>query len=121
MVTIHAISGRTLALGREGENLARQIVFDSAAWREAYGQGTVSLIAKRHGDAEPYPCNITVDGDTVTWPITSADTPYFHFCPGRNSSGMRPMRLANSTVPVSRPSIWPCATSSHSCPMRSSA
>ena len=82
MVTIHAISGRTLALGREGENLARQIVFDISAWREAYGQGTVSLIAKRHGDAEPYPCNITVDGDTVTWPITSADTacPDFGIC-----------------------------------------
>lgn len=74
MVAIHAISGRTLALGREGENLARQVVFDISEWRASYGDGTVSLIAQRHGDAEPYPCNITVDGDTVTWPITAADT-----------------------------------------------
>lgn len=74
MVTIHAISGRTITLGREGENLARQVVFDVSEWRSSYGDGTVSLIAQRHRDTEPYPCNITVDGDTITWPITAADT-----------------------------------------------
>lgn len=74
MLTINAISGRTITLGREGENLARQVVFDISEWRASYGDGTVSLIAQRHGDAEPYPCNITVDGDTITWPITAADT-----------------------------------------------
>ena len=89
MVAIHAISGRTLALGREGENLARQVVFDISEWRASYGDGTVSLIAQRHGDAEPYPCNITVDGDTVTWPITSADTahPDYGRCELRYSVG----------------------------------
>ena len=89
MVTIHAISGRTLALGREGENLARQVVFDISEWRASYGDGTVSLIAQRHGDAEPYPCNIIVDGDTVTWPITSADTacPDYGHCELRYSVG----------------------------------
>lgn len=89
MVTIHAISGRTLALGREGENLARQVVFDISEWRASYGDGTVSLIAQRHGDAEPYPCNITVDGDTVTWPITSADTacPDYGHCELRYTVG----------------------------------
>ena len=55
MVAIHAISGRTLALGREGENLARQVVFDISEWWASYGDGTVSLIAQLHGDAEPYP------------------------------------------------------------------
>ena len=89
MVAIHAISGRTLALGREGENLARQVVFDISEWRASYGDGTVSLIAQRHGDAEPYPCNIIVDGDTVTWPITSADTacPDYGHCELRYSVG----------------------------------
>lgn len=89
MVAIHAISGRTLALGRDGENLARQVVFDISEWRASYGDGTVSLIAQRHGDAEPYPCNITVDGDTVTWPITSADTacPDYGHCELRYSVG----------------------------------
>ena len=89
MLTIHAIPGRNIVLGREGENLARQVVFDISEWRSSYGDGTVSLIAQRHGDAEPYPCNITVDGDTITWPITSADTacPDYGHCELRYSVG----------------------------------
>lgn len=74
MVTIHAISGRTLTLGREGENLARQVVFDISEWRASYGDGTVNLIAQRYGDAEPYPCTVTVDGSSVTWKVMAADT-----------------------------------------------
>lgn len=74
MVTVTARPGAVLPLGREGENLARQIVFDIARWQTEYGPGTVSLIAQRPGDPAPYPCAITVDGSTVTWPITSADT-----------------------------------------------
>lgn len=74
MLTIHAISGRTITLGREGENLARQVVFDISEWHASYGDGVVSLIAQRSGDDEPYPCNITVDGSTVKWEITAADT-----------------------------------------------
>ena len=74
MLTIHAISGHTITLGREGENLARQVAFDVSEWRASYGDGTVSLIAQRSGDDESYPCNITVDGSTVKWEITAADT-----------------------------------------------
>ena len=74
MVTIHAISDRTITLGREGENLARSVIFDVSDWISAYGDGTVSLIAQRSGDTEPYPCTVTVDGSAVTWLITAADT-----------------------------------------------
>lgn len=89
MVTIHAIPGRNIVLGREGENLARSVIFDVSDWISAYGVGTVSLIAQRSGDAEPYPCNITVDGNTAVWSITSADTahPGYGKCELRYSVG----------------------------------
>nr|DAE05921.1 MAG TPA: nucleoid-associated protein [Siphoviridae sp. ctwDU14] len=82
MATITANPGAVLSLGREGENLARQIVFDIAQWQTEYGPGTVSLIAQRPGDPAPYPCAITVDGPTVIWPITSADTAVATKTPG---------------------------------------
>lgn len=74
MITTNAANGHTLLLGREGENLARSMIFDIADWISAYGVGTVSLIAQRSGDTEPYPCTVTVDGSSVTWLVTAADT-----------------------------------------------
>ena len=74
MTTINVRPGRMLPLGREGEHLTRQIVFDVSAWRDEYGDGTVSLIAQRSGDTEPYPCTVTADGSAVTWLVTAADT-----------------------------------------------
>lgn len=74
MITANAATGHTILLGREGENLARSMIFDIADWISAYGVGTVSLIAQRNGDDEPYPCTVTVDGSAVTWLVTAADT-----------------------------------------------
>lgn len=72
-----------------GENLAREVIFNVSSWRAEYGDGTVSLIAQRSGDAAPYPCNITVDGNTAVWSITSADTahPGYGKCELRYSVG----------------------------------
>lgn len=74
MITTNAATGHTLLLGREGENLARSMIFDIADWISAYGDGTASLIAQRSGDTEPYPCTVTVDGSFVTWLVTAVDT-----------------------------------------------
>lgn len=74
MTTITARPGGLIPLGREGENLARKIVFDVSRWQAEYGPGSVSLIAQRQGDTDPYPCAITVDGVAVTWTITAADS-----------------------------------------------
>lgn len=74
MTRIKARHNMSLHLGREGENLAYEVVFDISDWQEKYGLGTVSLIAQRPCDEGPYPCIITVDGSIVTWKITSADT-----------------------------------------------
>lgn len=73
MQSIYAHPGVHLALGRKGENVARQVVFDLRAWRAAYGDGAVSLCAKRAGDAEPYPCGVTQDEDTAVWVLWAAD------------------------------------------------
>lgn len=73
MQSIYAHPGVHLALGRKGETLARQVVFDLRAWRAAYGDGAVSLCAKRAGDAEPYPCGVTQDEDTAVWVLRAAD------------------------------------------------
>lgn len=73
MITINVHPGMTISLGREGENLARKIIFNVSSWQAEYGDGKVSLVANKDG-AEPYPCDITVDGSIVTWMITSSDT-----------------------------------------------
>lgn len=73
MQSIYAHPGVHLALGRKGETLARQVVFDLRAWRAAYGDGAVSLCARRAGDAEPYPCGVTQDEDTAVWVLRAAD------------------------------------------------
>lgn len=73
MQSIYAHPGVHLALGRKGENVARQVVFDLRAWQAAYGDGAVSLCAKRAGDAEPYPCGVMQDEDTAVWVLRAAD------------------------------------------------
>ena len=74
MKQIQANNKTYLALGRQGENLARQVVFDLSAWVEEYGPGTVELIHQRPGDAAPYPVAAVQEGDTLVWTLTAADT-----------------------------------------------
>ena len=73
MVEIHAYPGINIAIGRRGENEARRVSFDLAAWRRHYGKGTVQLLHQRAGDESPYPCALTVEGDTAYWLIRAAD------------------------------------------------
>ena len=73
MVDIYAHPGESLAIGRRGENDARRVAFDLAAWRGDYGEGTVQLLHQRAGDESPYPCTLTVEGDTAYWLIRAAD------------------------------------------------
>lgn len=73
MVDIYAHPGESLAIGRRGENDARRVVFDLSAWRGDYGDGTVQLLHQRAGDESPYPCALTVEGDTAYWLIRAAD------------------------------------------------
>ena len=76
MEQVKANTLSTIPLGRQGENLARQILFDVSDWEAEYGPGVVELIAQRPGDEAPYPVVTTRDGDSVVWPVTAADTLY---------------------------------------------
>lgn len=71
MITVTPVNG-TIDLGREGENLARQVVLpleDLAA-----GKGHALLLHQRAGDSSPYPVNIRQEGNSLIWVVTNADT-----------------------------------------------
>lgn len=74
MIEIKAIPGKLIMLGKQGENLAREVVFDVSGVRAEFGDGAFRLSAKRPGEADAYPATITETGDTVVWALTGADT-----------------------------------------------
>lgn len=74
MIIIQAKPGDPISLGREGENLARRIVFDLTRWIKLYGPGVAQLVAMRTGETTPYPVALTLEGSNVIWTVTSADT-----------------------------------------------
>lgn len=74
MKIIDATNLSSITLGRQGENLARQVVFDVSDWEAEYGPGVVELIAQRPGDEKPYPVAVKRDGTQVIWNITSVET-----------------------------------------------
>lgn len=76
MKQIQANQLGVLPLGRQGENLARQVVFDLSAFAAEYGPGTAELIYQRPVDAAPYPVAAVRDGDTLVWTLTATDTDF---------------------------------------------
>ena len=74
MNQIKASGKSILGLGRQGENLARQVVFDLSAWEAEYGPGTAELIHQRPGDTSPYPVAAVREGSTLVWTLTATDT-----------------------------------------------
>lgn len=74
MIKVIATPGATIALGRQGENLARCVEFNLSKFRSLYGDGSAQLLVRRPEETEPYPAYLEVDGDTAVWTLTSADT-----------------------------------------------
>lgn len=74
MKKIYADNRMTLDIGRQGENLARQIIFDLSDWMAEYGPGVAELIAQRPGEEAPYPVAVRREDTFVLWDLTSADT-----------------------------------------------
>ncbi len=74
MIEIKAIPGKLIMLGKQGENLAREVIFDVSGVRAEFGDGAFRLSAKRPGEADAYPATVTENGDTVVWALTGADT-----------------------------------------------
>lgn len=60
-------------LGRRGENLSTEIIFDCSALSARYGMGHAELVHKSsHGIV--YPVNLTQNGVLLHWNVTSCDT-----------------------------------------------
>ena len=78
MKQIQASANTTLVLGRQGENLVRQIAFDLSDWEMEYGPGIAELIFLRNREELPYPVVAERDGASLVWTVTAADTE----CPG---------------------------------------
>lgn len=74
MIEIKAVPGKLIMLGKQGENLAREVIFDVSGVRAEFGDGAFRLAAKRPGEADAYPATVTETGDTVVWRLTGADT-----------------------------------------------
>lgn len=74
MKVIEAKKGEGMKLGRCGENLARQVVFDVSEWEQVYGDGVAELLYQRKGDERPYVMEITREEGKVLWPITAWHT-----------------------------------------------
>lgn len=74
MKTIYAKNRTVLPLGRCGENLTRQIVFDISKWESLYGVGTAELIYQRPTDERPYIMKIIREGSLIHWEITAWHT-----------------------------------------------
>lgn len=74
MKQIFANERSILPLGRCGENLARQVVFDLAEWISQYGSGTAELIYQRPGDERPHIMEIEQNDPMAIWNITAYHT-----------------------------------------------
>jgi hypothetical protein len=74
MIEIKAVPGKLIMLGKQGENLAREVIFDVSGVRAEFGDGAFRLSAKRPGESEAYPATVTETGDAVVWALTGADT-----------------------------------------------
>lgn len=74
MIIVQATGKTSISIGRQGENLARQVVFDLSDWITEYGPGVVELIYQRPGDERPYPVAAVREGSTLVWTVSELDT-----------------------------------------------
>jgi len=72
---IYADEHNTFYLGRVGENDAACAVIPVQGWVATYGVGTFTLIHRRPGEAQPYPCLVTYDSghEELHWIVSSGD------------------------------------------------
>lgn len=74
MIQIDANCLTAISLGRQGENEARQIVFDLSGWMREYGDGSAELIHHLSGASAPYPVAAIRDGSRLVWTVSNSDT-----------------------------------------------
>ena len=70
------VNGTSIDVGRQGENLARNIYFDLSDLIDTYGEGPATLVHMRPSDKAPYVCTVTRSDTFLIWAPTSTDTAY---------------------------------------------
>ena len=77
-ISVDASSTSTtkISLGRQGEHLATQVVFDCSGLAEDYGEGFPVILHKRAEDSAVYDVNAGFDTETqeAVWSVTGVDT-----------------------------------------------
>lgn len=73
-VGVLAPTNKGIPLGVQGESRATEVEFDTRPWFREYPSGTVSAVAKRDGDAAPYPLSLDVADGTAVWTVSDTDT-----------------------------------------------
>lgn len=64
----------TIDLGKQGENLSREIAFpEPAAWAEEFPGGAAQLLVSPPG-GKAYPVVLSEEDGLAVWPVTAADT-----------------------------------------------
>lgn len=70
------VDGLPIDIGRQGENLARNVCFDLSELISTYGEGTATLVYVRPSERAPYVCTTVRTGTFLIWSPTSTDTAY---------------------------------------------
>lgn len=70
------VEGLSIDIGRQGENIARNIYFDLSDLIDNYGEGTATLVHMRPSDNAPYICEAERVGNFLIWAPTSTDMAY---------------------------------------------
>ena len=69
------LPGQDICLGRQGENLVRELRFDLSDFLESYPNGRITLVAQRNGEDLPYPVIHTRQSNRqLIWTPSNADT-----------------------------------------------
>ena len=71
---IYAQPGKVMHIGRVGENLATEVVFDISHWFEEYGTGTVNLLVEQNGLLYIPEKIENTNSSEVRWTITNENT-----------------------------------------------
>lgn len=65
----------SIYLGRQGENKALQVIFNTTSYPTTYGTGTAQVLVQRNGDTAAYvAAGVTQTEEAVTWIIDNTDT-----------------------------------------------
>lgn len=73
MRIMQAKKNKVIPLGFQGENGVVTVQFDVSGWSDLYGAGTFSLMNQRPTEENGYPCYVSVDGNVVSWLISSTE------------------------------------------------